>query len=170
LADTWIQVSYLMRAGERNRALTIVKSRGTRHSDQIRELILTDRGATLAATYTVGGEILMGTARWQAEQDERAQRAHERASLQQRRIALQHDMRDIAARGETLRRELTARRDELALLSHDADTRESQWSTQRRELWRRRASGSEGQPARPAARPKPHARRHRTTPRQGARR
>ena len=29
IADTWIHLSYLVRSGERNRALTIVKSRGT---------------------------------------------------------------------------------------------------------------------------------------------
>ena len=39
IADTWIHVSYVAREGERNRALTIVKSRGTDHSNQVRELI-----------------------------------------------------------------------------------------------------------------------------------
>jgi circadian clock protein KaiC len=36
IADTWINLSYLVHSGERNRALTIVKSRGTRHSNQVR--------------------------------------------------------------------------------------------------------------------------------------
>ena len=31
IADTWIHLSYLVRSGERNRALTIIKSRGTAH-------------------------------------------------------------------------------------------------------------------------------------------
>ena len=31
IADTWIHVSYVVQDGERNRALTIVKSRGTGH-------------------------------------------------------------------------------------------------------------------------------------------
>ena len=38
VADTWIHLSYLVRSGERNRALTIIKSRGTWHSNQVREL------------------------------------------------------------------------------------------------------------------------------------
>ena len=42
IADTWIHLSYLVRSGERNRALTIVKSRGTSHSNQVRELVLSD--------------------------------------------------------------------------------------------------------------------------------
>ncbi len=40
IADSWIHLSYIVRSGERNRALTIVKSRGTAHSNQVRELIL----------------------------------------------------------------------------------------------------------------------------------
>jgi len=61
IADTWIHLSYLVRSGERNRALTIVKSRGTAHSNQVRELILSNSGPSLSDVYTAGGEVLMGT-------------------------------------------------------------------------------------------------------------
>ena len=54
IADNWIQLSYLVRGGERNRALTIVKSRGTRHSNQVRELILSDTGPR------AGGCVFLG--------------------------------------------------------------------------------------------------------------
>ena len=43
LADTWIHLKYLVQAGERNRGMSIVKSRGTAHSNQVRELILSDK-------------------------------------------------------------------------------------------------------------------------------
>ncbi len=72
IADNWIQLSYLVCGGERNRALTIVKSRGTRHSNQVRELVLSDTGLTLADVYSSGGEVLMGTLRWEKEAEERA--------------------------------------------------------------------------------------------------
>jgi circadian clock protein KaiC len=75
LADTWIHLSYVVQAGERNRGLSIIKSRGTAHSNQERELILSDGGVTLADTYTAGGEVLMGTPRWEKEGAERV--AHE---------------------------------------------------------------------------------------------
>jgi len=71
LADTWIHLDYLVQAGERNRGLSIVKSRGTSHSNQVRELILSDDGVTLADIYTAGGEVLMGTMRWEKERAER---------------------------------------------------------------------------------------------------
>ena len=40
LMDTWIHLSYVIQGGERNRALTIIKSRGMGHSNQVRELLL----------------------------------------------------------------------------------------------------------------------------------
>jgi len=60
LADTWIHLNYLVQAGERNRGMSIMKSRGTAHSNQVRELILSDAGVTLADIYTAGGDVLMG--------------------------------------------------------------------------------------------------------------
>ena len=37
MADTWIHLNYLVQSGERNRGLSIIKSRGTSHSNQVRE-------------------------------------------------------------------------------------------------------------------------------------
>ncbi len=67
ISDSWIQISYALLDGERNRALSIVKSRGSKHSSQIRELIFSDTGVTLADPYTAGGEVLMGTLRKEKE-------------------------------------------------------------------------------------------------------
>ena len=47
IADSWIQISYALVDGERNRGLSIIKSRGSRHSNQLRPLIFSDQGITL---------------------------------------------------------------------------------------------------------------------------
>ena len=47
VADTWIYLSF-SDGGERNRGLTIIKSRGTNHSNQVRELILSSSGLSIA--------------------------------------------------------------------------------------------------------------------------
>src|SRR5260370_13193423 len=73
IADTWIHLTKISQAGERNRALSIVKSRGMKHSNQVRELILSDQGIALADVYTAGGDVLMGTARWHKEAAEPAE-------------------------------------------------------------------------------------------------
>ena len=85
IADTWMHVTYVNQGGERNRALTVIKSRGTNQSNQIRELVLSQNGNTLADVYSAGGEVLMGTLRWERENHERRKR-------------------DVAARDADLRR------------------------------------------------------------------
>ncbi len=62
IADNWIQLSYLVCGGERNRALTIVKSRGTRHSNQVRELVLSDTGLDARRRVFVGWRSAHGHA------------------------------------------------------------------------------------------------------------
>lgn len=73
LADTWITLEYRVLRGERNRALSIVKSRGTAHSHQVRELRLSADGIDLVDVYRSGSEVLMGTARLHERQQEQEQ-------------------------------------------------------------------------------------------------
>lgn len=115
IADTWMHVSYIINAGERNRALTIIKSRGTSHSNQVRELILTSAGIGLADPYIVGGEVLMGTLRWEREnEDRRAKLASlAEADLNQKRAELalaQARVRVEASRSEQVMREADLQR------------------------------------------------------------
>jgi circadian clock protein KaiC len=112
LADTWIHLSYLVRGGERNRALTVVKARGTSHSNQVRELILSDGGVTLTDVFAEEGEVLMGSMRSQKE------------------VAMDH-ARDVARREDERKvRELEAGAAELdvsiARMSRDLDERRRQ--------------------------------------------
>jgi circadian clock protein KaiC len=79
IADTWIHLSYASHAGERNRTLTIVKSRGTDHSGQMREVILGKDGVSLTDVYVGEGDVLFGTARFQHEQA-LIEEAHEKQS------------------------------------------------------------------------------------------
>ena len=98
IADTWIHLSYLVHSGERNRTLTIVKSRGMAHSNQVRELVLSSNGITLADVYADGGEVLVGTARWEHEARLREDEMRRFAELNARRAALEREL-------ETLREE-----------------------------------------------------------------
>ncbi len=98
IADTWIHLSYLVRGGERNRALTIIKSRGTQHSNQVRELVLSSSGLALTEPYSSGGEVLMGTLRWEKESEERDRRLRRGAEFTHKRRELQFAEADITAR------------------------------------------------------------------------
>jgi circadian clock protein KaiC len=88
LADTWIHLSYLVIGGERNRGLSIIKSRGTWHSNLVRELILNSSGVTLTDVYNAGGEVLMGTPRREKEASEKAARDEFDALTKQRHSVL----------------------------------------------------------------------------------
>ena len=48
LIDTWILLRDIELAGERNRGLYVLKSRGMKHSNQIREYLITSEGIELA--------------------------------------------------------------------------------------------------------------------------
>jgi circadian clock protein KaiC len=117
IADTWIHVSYIVQDGERNRALTIVKSRGTGHSNQVRELSLSDEGVSLTDVFVAQGKVLMGVARWEWEQEEqaKAQRVHVAADL--KRLQLQLAQAEAAARLQVVQTEMEARSAEIALLA-----------------------------------------------------
>jgi circadian clock protein KaiC len=137
LADTWIQLSYLMQAGERNRGLSIVKSRGTAHSNQVRELILSDAGVTLADTYTAGGEVLMGTLRWEKEGAERAAAEVTEVASRLKRVRLDAEEAELGVRMKALQVELEAKHVEKALLARTTEVRKGELSrghTRLREL------------------------------------
>jgi circadian clock protein KaiC len=139
IADTWIHLSYLIRSGERNRALTIIKSRGTWHSNQVRELILSASGPVLADVYTAGGEVLMGTLRWEKEDAERGQNLKRRAEFDTKRRELQVSEADANARIKVLQQDLERQRAELAAYSTENQARIVSSSDREKELRRIRS-------------------------------
>ena len=159
IADTWIHLSYLIRGGERNRALTIIKSRGTAHSNQVRELILSDAGPMLADVYTAGGEVLMGTLRWEKEDEERAKAVQRRSEFEQKRVSLELAEADTRARIKVLEHDLERQRVELATYFSDDQARTISSSDRQKSLRRIRSADLAGRPATAtAASPeKPHA-------------
>ena len=118
IADTWIHVSYVVQDGERNRALTIVKSRGTGHSNQVRELTLSDEGVSLTDVFVAQGKVLMGVARWEWEQEEQAAKKRTQVATELKRLQLQLAQAEAAARLQVVQTEMEARSAEIAVLAH----------------------------------------------------
>ncbi|MHB2155539.1 circadian clock protein KaiC [Calditrichota bacterium GD2] len=63
IVDTWIILRDVEQAGERNRALFILKSRGHKHSNQVREFLITSQGIKLVEIYEGAEGLLTGSAR-----------------------------------------------------------------------------------------------------------
>lgn len=72
LMDTWIVLMDIEGQGERNRGLTVVKSRGMPHSNQLREYRLTHKGLYLEDVYVGPQGVLTGAARATREAEEKA--------------------------------------------------------------------------------------------------
>ncbi len=116
IADTWIHLSYIEHDGERNRALTIVKSRGSGHSNQVRELTLSDHGVSLTDVFIAQGKVLMGVARWEWEQEELAATRRTQVAMVLKRLNLQVAQAEAEARLQVVRTEMEARSAEIAVL------------------------------------------------------
>lgn len=136
IADTWIHLSYVVQDGERNRALTIVKSRGTGHSNQVRELTLTNDGVTLTDVFVAQGKVLMGVARWEWEREELAEARRTKVAAELKHQQLRHAQAEAAARLQVVQTEMGARSAEIALFA-DATGSASKLSETDRAVLRR---------------------------------
>lgn len=143
IADTWIHLSYLVHEGERNRALTIVKSRGTGHSNQVRELTLSRAGVSLTDVFTAQGQVLMGVARWEREQEEVADRKRALRTAEVTRVRLQSAQAEAAARLAAITSEVEVRNAEMALLDLELAAAKEQLATDRLALRKLRYADEE---------------------------
>jgi circadian clock protein KaiC len=105
LMDTWILLLDLESNGERNRAIYVLKSRGTAHSNQVREFRLTDNGIELDDVYAGPGGILVGSARLAQEGLDRAATARRATMLERRDRRRRRDQEALEARIAALRAE-----------------------------------------------------------------
>jgi circadian clock protein KaiC len=126
LADTWIHLSYLVQAGERNRGMSIIKSRGTAHSNQVRELILSNAGVTLADVFTAGGEVLMGTMRWEKESAERVATEVAEVARTLKRVTLDTQQAELEVRLKAVQTELIAKQVERTLSARTTASRKAE--------------------------------------------
>ena len=72
IIDTWLLVRDIELGGERNRGLYVLKSRGMKHSNQIREFVITPEGIDLLDVYVGPEGVLTGSMRAAQEARERA--------------------------------------------------------------------------------------------------
>lgn len=138
IADTWIHVSYVSNGGERNRALTVIKSRGTQHSNQVRELTLGRGGVSLADVYTAGGEVLMGTLRWEKENEERIRVEESRRESERRRAEAELALDETRARMAALKHAEVLHQRTLEQLDRQQVREADRLAAERVEMRRRR--------------------------------
>jgi circadian clock protein KaiC len=97
VVDTWIELSNHLEAGERNRAVSVVKSRGMRHSAELREFRLTSHGFEVLPSYQSGGKLLMGAAAAAARRASARRRAAIEGQIEALRQSLADEIGEEAA-------------------------------------------------------------------------
>jgi circadian clock protein KaiC len=109
LMDTWIKLRMFEEGNERNRGISIVKSRGMAHSNQIREFLLTDQGVNLTDVYLgQAGRLLMGSSRAAQEAKEKAEAITQQHENERRKRELENRLRSLDAQIAALRSEYEA--------------------------------------------------------------
>ena len=143
LIDTWLLVRDIELAGERNRGLYVLKSRGMPHSNQIREFVITSRGIDLLDVYVGPEGVLTGSLR-------AAQEAREAAQALERRQAEARRQREIEARAAALQAQIAALQaewkglsEEKKMLAAQEQAREEALAEQRAAAARRRGADPE---------------------------
>ncbi len=103
LVDNWLLLRDIELNGERNRGMYVLKARGTAHSNQIREFLLTDRGIELEEVYVGRAGVLTGSSRV-------AQENREQEETRARREEAESKRRALARRQQALEAQIAARR------------------------------------------------------------
>jgi circadian clock protein KaiC len=113
IMDTWILLRDIELGGERNRGIYILKSRGMKHSNQIREFLITPNGIELIDVYSGPQGVLTGSARMAQEASERAAEVARSQDTQRRKAELHRKQQAFEAQVALLRAEFEQERDRL---------------------------------------------------------
>jgi circadian clock protein KaiC len=106
LVDAWLLVRDIESNGERNRGMYIMKSRGMKHSNQVREFVITDKGLEMVDVYLGSEGVLTGSAR-------EAQQLQEETGLVLRKHAAGRKDREIERKRLVLESKITSLQEEF---------------------------------------------------------
>ncbi len=155
LIDTWVLLRDIEINGERNRGLYILKSRGMAHSNQIREVLLNDRGIELVDVYLGSGGVLTGSARAAQEAKEKAEARDYQTGVERRMREQERKQKVLRAKIEALRAEYDVESEELQIMAAQGMKKSDDSSADRAEMVRlRKADDSTVKRATPKKRPK----------------
>jgi len=145
LMDTWLLLRDIELNGERNRGIYVLKSRGMRHSNQIREFLLTDNGIRLVDVYLGPEGVLTGSSRQAQEAREAAATMAEKQELERRQRELERKRLAMEAQIAALRIAFEVEEQESLKSITQEQGRESTRQQERMQMAvSRRANGTSG--------------------------
>lgn len=113
LVDAWLLVRDIEANGERNRGMYIMKSRGMKHSNQVREFIITDKGLDLVDVFLGTEGVLTGSAREAQQLNEITSEILRKHALTRKDVEINRKRSVLEAKITSLREEFESMQDEL---------------------------------------------------------
>jgi circadian clock protein KaiC len=148
MVDAWLLLRNVETDGERNRLLFVLKSRGSAHSNQVREFVLTDHGVELVDVYIGAAGVLAGSARVAQQAAERNAEVLQDDDLTHRRRELHRSVLEREAHLVAVQDELDAERAEIQRIDlrerHQAADNEADRSAMATRRWADTASSNGG--------------------------
>lgn len=138
LVDVWISVRDLESNGERNRALYIMKSRGMKHSNQVREFVITESGLHLVNVYLGLDGILIGSARESHQLEEVASEELRHYARNRREVEIQRKRNVMESRIAGIQEEFESLKDELSRAQQEEDLKKQIMKKTREDLTNKR--------------------------------
>jgi circadian clock protein KaiC len=138
LVDAWITVRDLESNGERNRGLYIMKSRGMKHSNQVREFVITNNGLELVDVYLGDSGVLIGSARVARELEEATGNELKSYAGTRRDKEIQRKRTVLEAKIASLKEEFESVKDELYRSHQEEELRRQILEKNRNELTKNR--------------------------------
>jgi len=132
--DTWMSLLDIESGGERNRSLSVVKSRGMAHSNQIREFLLTDHGVELRDVYVGPEGVLTGSARQVQEAQIQALLLVKKEDVELRHIELEGKRKALEAQIVVLRSAFEAQEAEALRIIRQEQAQETQLAKERKDM------------------------------------
>lgn len=134
LVDAWVTVRDLESNGERNRGLYIMKARGMRHSNQVREFLITDEGLQLVDVFLGPNGVVIGSAREQQQLEEATGQELKTYAGTRRDIEIKRKKTVLEAKIASLNEEFESVKDELNRTHQEELLRKEVLERNRREL------------------------------------
>jgi circadian clock protein KaiC len=154
LIDTWLLLRDIESPGERNRGLYVLKSRGMKHSNQIREFLMGPEGIELEDVYVGPEGVLTGSMRAAQEAREAAEALLQSQELARKQREIERRRAGLEAQMAALRAEFKATEDEAALIAAQDRQRDGTVAAQRLAAGKRRGADAAPNSNRKAGRTK----------------
>lgn len=140
LVDAWLLVRDIEFNGERNRGLYVMKSRGMKHSNQVREFVISDNGLDLVDVFIGPEGVLTGSAR-------QAQQLLEKTGVVLRDNAVSRKDREIERKRKVLEAKIASMKEEFESVQEELnktyieeELKKEVMEENRQEMTRNRAS------------------------------